>query len=262
MDDKAFAQITQSSYAALQTVREVKLKSKVPGKTYLAFEKNGNFSRAINADLWSPDELNRFPNFQEALTKRDFLDFEATDITKLLYTQAASVFAYIDLWKRSQKTPGTYFEILIHYLFAKILGVTPRKHITISTFDGRESKLPTDLVFDLGQGKSKFHVPVKTSTRERIIQVWAHQRVIDGVHGTGAIKGVPVMFAETKTDSNNHEVIEICLPLQWQLYQRYISQMTRIYYFDLPDAYAELPHAPTPIQVKPIGDFFSEFSSL
>jgi hypothetical protein len=49
----------------------------------------------------------------------------------------------------------------------------------------------------LGDGKNRIHLPVKTSTRERVIQAWAHQRVLDGVYGVGRFKGVLVALAET-----------------------------------------------------------------
>jgi hypothetical protein len=34
-----------------------------------------------------------------------------------------------------------------------------------------EATLPTGFVFDFGANRPKFHGPVKTSTRERVIQV-------------------------------------------------------------------------------------------
>jgi len=71
----------------------------------------------------------------------------------------------------------------------------------VLNFDDEDTNLPTDLIFDLGKGAPKYHVPVKTSTRERAIQVWAHQRVIDGVFGMSRVLGTPVLMAETKTDS-------------------------------------------------------------
>jgi hypothetical protein len=88
-----------------------------------------------------------------------------------------------------------------------------------------EATLPTDYVFDLGPNRAKFHVPVKTSTRERMIQVWAHQRVLDGVCGTGRFLGIPIILAETKTGRKKREVIEICLPDQWRIYQMHIAQL-------------------------------------
>lgn len=124
--------------------------------------------------------------------------------------------------------------------------------------EGDRKELPTDFIFDLGPNKAKFHVPVKTSTRERVIQVWAHQRVLDGIFGTGRILGVLVCLGETKTASREREVTEICLPWQWRLYQMFIAQLRRVYYLDLPSAYAALSDVFPPITVKEFGEFFFE----
>lgn len=126
----------------------------------------------------------------------------------------------------------------------------------------KEMSLPTDFIFNLGEEKPKFHVPVKTSTRERIIQVWAHQRVLDGVYGTGRFLGTPVILNETKTDKSKQEVIEICLPDQWKIYQMHIAHLKRVYYLDVPQAYGNLNSGVASIAVKPFGDFFAELDLL
>jgi hypothetical protein len=122
--------------------------------------------------------------------------------------------------------------------------------------------LPTDFIFDLGPGRAKFHLPVKISTRERVIQVWAHQRVLDGVYGTGRILGTPVILTETKTDKRTRLVTEICLPDQWLIYQMHIAQLKRVYYLDLPIAYEQLNTVFPPLRVREFGHFFTEFDSL
>ena len=125
-----------------------------------------------------------------------------------------------------------------------------------------EATLPTDFVFDLGPNRAKFHLPIKVSTRERVIQVWAHQRVLDGVYGTGRFLGTPVILTETKTDKKKSEVIEICLPDQWRIYQMHIAQLKRIYYLDVPVAYSRLNDVFPPLIVKPFGHFFAEADTL
>ena len=82
------------------------------------------------------------------------------------------------------------------------------------TVEDERSTLPTDFIFDLGPKQLKFHVPGKTSTRERAVQVWAHQSILNGVYGEGRFKGILVALAETKLDLNKLEVVEICLPDQ------------------------------------------------
>lgn len=161
-----------------------------------------------------------------------------------------------------QKTPGTFFEYLIGHLFSRHLGVNPTDKLPVFNLDMEETTLPTDFVFNLGKDKPKFHLPVKTSTRERVIQVWAHQRVLDGVYGTGRFLGTPVILAETKTDKRKKEVIEICLPDQWRIYQMHIAQLKRIYYLDVPASYDKLNSVFPPLSVKSFGHFFFELDDL
>ena len=114
-----------------------------------------------------------------------------------------------------------------------------------------------DFLFDLGA--RKVHVPVKMSTRERVVQAWAHQRLLDSAYGKGEYTGIMVLFSETKLDSRSHEVVEICVPDQWLAYQSLLSKMDRIYYFDLPKRYQDLTDSfPTVIQIKQFGEFFTE----
>jgi hypothetical protein len=97
-----------------------------------------------------------------------------------------------------------------------------------------------------------------SSTRERVIQVWAHQRVLDGVYGNGRFVGLLTCLAETKLDHRTRDVIEICLPDQWRLYQLFISQLKRVYYLDVPQKYSELNTFFPKIHVKQFGEFFHE----
>lgn len=242
--------------------RRVPLATAIPGKTYFAFEnRTGKISRAVNSDLYKPD-LEAWDRFFTALRAQELSDLTDSSITQVVYSAAISFCAVIDLTRQGdQKTPGTYFEYLIGHLFASRLGVNPSTRLPILNLD-MSGNLPTDYIFDLGANRPKYHLPIKTSTRERVIQVWAHQRVLDGVYGTGRFLGTPVVMAETKNAQRTRTVTEICLPLQWRLYQMHISQLKRVYYLDIPAAYAALTNEFPPIHVRPFGLFFLEAEEL
>jgi hypothetical protein len=148
--------------------------------------------------------------------------------------------------------------MLVGHLLALTFGVKPRNRVEVLTVEDERTSLPTDFIFDLGPKRLKFHVPVKTSTRERVVQVWAHQRMLNGVYGEGRFKGILVALAETKLDLRKLEVVEICLPDQWAVYQRFVARMDRVYYLDLPQKYAALAKQFPYIQVKTFGEFFKE----
>ena len=237
------------------------LKSLVSGKEYISFKLGKRLSRAVNKQLFAA-EPKEWGVFCKAIASKREPGMESQRITRIIYSVAASFFCFIDLTKDGdQKTPGTFFEYLIGHLFAWRLDVNPKTRLPVLNLD-MEATLPTDFVFDLGPNRAKFHLPIKVSTRERVIQVWAHQRVLDGVYGTGRFLGTPVILTETKTDKKKREVIEICLPDQWRIYQMHIAQLKRIYYLDVPAAYSRLNDVFPPLIVKPFGHFFAEADTL
>lgn len=245
-----------ASHSYLETTAKIALISKVPGKTYFMFRdaQRGKSSRPVNADLYL-EKLD--VTLAGKILNCELEEFSSSDINKIIYTIGISYCCAADLLKKSdQKTPGTYFEFLIGHLVARSLGVNPDRQVLAPTLD-MNVMLPTDFVFDLGAGKNRVHLPIKTSTRERVVQVWAHQRVLDGMHGTGRFKGVLVALAETNKQQEA-SVVEVCLPNQWIAYQMYIAQMFRVYYLDPPDKYIGLKEKYPFIQVKPFGEFFNE----
>jgi len=99
---------------------------------------------------------------------------------------------------------------------------------------------------------------VKMSQRERVVQAWSHQRILDSVYGQGEFRALLTIFSETKLDLVTREVTEICVPDQWLAYQTYIAQLDRIYYFDVPQRYIELAEEFPIIKLKQFGQFFVE----
>lgn len=245
----------------LDNFQRASLDSKIPNKSYFAFDNGVKISRAINENEYDP-RVADWTELVEAISNRAFDKIDPVRANRAIYCLAICFCAVIDLTKSGdQKTPGTFFEYLIGHLYASRLGMNPKTRLPVLNLD-METTLPTDYVFDLGPNQAKFHLPIKTSTRERVIQVWAHQRVLDGVYGTGRFIGTPVILAETKTDSKKRIVIEICLPDQWRIYQMHIAQLKRIYYLDIPAAYAALNTVFPPLNIRPFGDFFLEAGEL
>src|SRR5947207_5288568 len=260
-NQKQIGEIYLGSLQFLGSATREPLRSRIPGKEYFAFRIGDRLSRAVNMRQFAP-RTRDWKAFASALNKRDLSKFTPEKITEIIYSVAISFCCYIDLTKqRDQKTPGTFLEYLISHLFAWQLRVNPTTRIQVLNLD-METELPTDFIFNLGKDRPKFHLPIKASTRERVIQVWAHQRVLDGVFGTGRFLGTPVILAETKTDAVKREVIEICLPEQWRIYQMHIAQLKRIYYLDVPATYVKLNDVFPPITVKSFGHFFFEADSL
>jgi hypothetical protein len=229
------------------------LESKVTGKSYFCFESNKTRSRPINIDLFDRDNDNAFSIFRKILEGKRH-ELTSDEITRSVYIVAMTCCAGKDVSsKGDQKTPGTIFEWLCAAIVQACLKINPVRALQVLNLD-LKGDLPTDFVFDLGTEKPKFHLPVKTSTRERIIQVWAHQRVLDGVYGVGRFLAMPIILTETKLDVKKLEVVEICLPWQWRLYQMHIAVLWNVCYLDAPTSYLELDTKFPRIGVSTIGD--------
>ncbi len=240
----------------LQRTERVQLTSRVLGKSYFGFRGRAH-SRPINEGLYVLDgpELDRLLSaFQVG-----FRDSEPDEIIRSTYTIAYSILAANDAYEIGRKASATFFEILIGHIVSRRLGISPRKRVVIPESG---ADLPTDFVFDPGSNSSKIHLPIKTSTRERGVQAWVHQLVLDRIFGTGQYLGILVVSSETKRDSRTGEVIEICVPGQFQMFQTRVAEMTRVYYLDPPQAYLDLSNRRPRVEVRSFGNALGELPEL
>lgn len=231
--------IREMSLLSLEFLNEscdlVQLKSLVPNKDYASYELcggKGSITRPANTAYFVPDstKLNRLWTEWE----KDTISEE--DFARWSYTVALSPCLAMEIFDRgNKKGPATYFECFIGNLFARELGVAPKKRATLPLpVSGRTVRLTMDYIFELSDPSPNVHLAVKMSTRERIVQAWAHHRLLDAAYGVNKYLGAMVLFSETKLSIKNREVVEICVPDQWLAYQELLSKMDRIYYFDRP----------------------------
>lgn len=239
------------------------------GKNYVTFTFNNKYSRPVNIDLYN-DGISIPPThtktkveiFWEDVRTNLIANQSADDITSALYVVAISFCCCADLLGSGQKIAGTYFEKLIGHLYAIHLESEPINQLLACELDDVSIKIPTDFIFDMGRMQPKFHVPVKTSTRDRVVQVWAQQRVLDGAYGVGRFLCLLTCISETDFDKKKMTVNDICVPGQWMNYQLFIAQMKRAYYLDIPNRYNELNNGFPKIHVKKFGEFFHETAAL
>ena len=238
---------------------EIALNSLVPGKNYISFLRNRVVTRPANRELFRLDPERIAQEWHAWMRARPNLH----DIGRIFYTVALAPCFAMELFDRNNKKgPATYFECLIGHFFAKSLGVNPTKNAVLSV-PGRSVRMTMDFLFETADDSPNIHLPVKMSTRERVVQAWAHQRLLDAAYGSAQYKGIMVLFSETKLDSRTHEVVEICVPDQWLAYQTLLARMERIYYFDMPNRYRELTDAfPAVIQIRPFHELFIEIMTV
>jgi len=233
----------------------VDLTSKVTGKEYFSYSIDGTKSRAVNKLLYRDMEMAEI--FLELLQSDEIRgNISSDDITSACYTITMSLACYIDITnKGDRQTPGTFFEYLITYMLTKHFKSDPSTRVRVDIGDDKVS-LTMDLILSVDDDKTKYHIAVKNSTRERASEIWAHQRILDKAFGDNTYTGLFIGLCETKLDHKINEVTEICVPDQWRAYQQFLSALHTIYYVDVPRAYKNLNQKPPYIVVKQIGDFY------
>jgi hypothetical protein len=252
---EGIVQITIIALGHLRGFIKKPIVSSIVGKRYFVFQSGAKISRPINEDLFL-DVIS--DEYYQLFIEMDVVQIPLADAQKVLYTLGMAYCAARDIaGTQDKKSPSIFFEIFIGNIFSRVYNSLPKSQVLVD-LDEFKTTLPTDYIFHPEGKHIKIHLPIKLSTRERSIQAWAHQRVLEGMYGVGRYKGVMVVLAETNYVAKNNSVVEVCLPDQWRLYQLYISKMTRIYYLDIPKKYEELVLKFPYIEVKPFYEFFIE----
>lgn len=251
-------ELEEMSRLFLQNATLVTPTSLVSGKSYIAYEYDGELTRPFNAALYDPSGQ-AWSSFRDAMVAGGTEALSPELSTQALYSTAISVCGTIDLLSRSQKMAGTFFEYFAAFIFARRAGTEPTSSVPLLTHGEKGADLPTDFIFNMDENSPSFHLPVKTSTRERAIMLWAHQKLLDGVHGIERFLGLPFLLAETKMEKKTRRVTEICTPEQWLIYQRYIARLKCVYYMDVPFMYLNLNKRFPRLAVRPVGYFFRDW---
>lgn len=261
-----------------------------PPVDYYVFSGNQSVSRPVRPDLYivEPDRFRQEFESLIANLRRDPVvwgDAAMGVANRVIYTSVMSVACCYDVWQRgSRKTPGTVFEILMAALLQTMLAdANFSKHIPLAAIlaeaEGgaavRELAEPappedaegpgsvaTDLVIknsisDVGG----IVIPLKITTRERIVQPFAHQRILDSAFGKGAFKSLLVCISETQLDEKTQSVKQVCVPGTVKLFQKHLAPMYGLYYCDIPQRYAA-GDMERVLPVKPIGRLFGDIKEM
>lgn len=266
-----FEELNTLCHAEMNTLTQIPITSRstAVGKNYVVFSNApGKFSRPVNIDLYNTGCATDATGakivdvFWTNVRSHSISSQSAHTITAALYAICMNYCCCADLIQGVKKNSGDYFEKLVGHLYSMHLTIAPSNQMHAVELDGESISLPTDFIFDLGTGKPKFHIPAKTSTRERVVEVWAQQRVLDGAFGIGRFLCLLTCIGETNFYEDDMSVAITCVPNQWVNYQLFISQIKRAYYLDVPEKYAALNYRFPKIHVKEFGEFFHESDNL
>lgn len=259
-----------------------------PAVPYNVFSVGSVVSRPVRPDIYlaNPEQLAEcFEAFVENLRSgaEGWREAEVWLANSVVYTSVLSVACCYDLWQRgSRKTPGTVFEILMAALLKEALPLAAfSKHIPLTALledadvaaasaenvDAEEEgdgpgSVSTDLVVKPSADSERgIVVPLKITTRERIVQPFAHQRILDSAFGQGAFQSLLVCISETQLDEKTKSVKQVCVPGTVKLFQKYLAPLSGLYYCDVPQRYAAADMQRT-VPVRTVGEFFADAAKL
>jgi hypothetical protein len=254
------------------------------GKKYIILSAGNGRSRPILPSLFLKDKNAFSRAWKEMVAGIDSkanlitLSGKITDpenhVNQVIYTAVMSFAACYDIWKpSSRKTPGTYFEIILGSLLKELLPKHTRgKHIILKEGDKsvlvetdsaveKEAKedpqkacVSTDIVFS-ASGKPGLVFPAKITTRERIVQAYAHQRILDSFYGDDKFRSILLCISETQRDDVKNRVNDICVPGTIRLFQRHLASLDFICYADPPTRYLQADVTEL-VEVKTLGWLF------
>ena len=258
--------ITNHCLNKISSEATLRYQSKLGDKKYYVFETENGISRPFLKTLYIKSQKNFTKNWNNLVSKINpemhKIDLTSNEVNKVLYTSAMAFAICYDIWKNSsRKTPGTYFEILIGSILGNILNdykrtkyiplpihqvIEEEKEESVSTdivfekTDEKGESVSTDIVFEKTKDNGEIIglvIPVKTTTRERIVQPFAHQRILDSFFGKGRFKSTLICISEMQLDKKNNNVHEICVPGTIRLFQAHLAELTGIFYLDPPSRY-------------------------
>ncbi len=204
---------------------------------YNVFVSNGRFSRPIRPDMFLRSRvfLKDYQKSVDRLSDKQYLDStEQDELNKIVYTIISSFSAVYDLFKNSsRKTPGTFFEIVVGSLMLQFYSECIRtKHVPIP---GESESIATDIVLTSKKTGKGLVIPVKITTRERIVQPFVHQRILESVFGD-KYKSILVAVSEMQRDEETG-VNQICVPRTIKLFDKHVAHLSALIYLDPPARY-------------------------
>ena len=214
-------------------------------KQYIVFKRNSgskNISRPVLKDVFLAD-VSAFKkvwaDFVNAI-RPGSKSVECTCADQAVYTTIMAFACAFDLVKpTSRKTPGTFFEVVIGMILTLVSGRVRGKQVDLP---GEKYKVPTDIYLMGAKDAPQLVIPTKITTRERIVQAWAHQRILEAVFGKGKYRSILVAASELQRDGDKG-VHEICVPNQVGMFQEHLSEMSGMYYLDPPLSYVNADFA-------------------
>lgn len=263
-----------------------------PRVAYGVFALDDSVSRPVRNELYLSDEATFTREHREVIAllrdrNHTWTPADYEKVNRVIYTAIMAFACCYDLWKRSsRKTPGTFFEVFMAGLLQIVFPeATFSKHIPLAAIvaddevaseavseaaddgpleiddDDEKSSVSTDVVMGLPGKSGGIVIPLKITTRERIVQPFAHQRILDAAFGEGHYKSMIVCISETQLDDKTKSVKQVCVPGTIKLFQKHLAPTAGMYYCDVPQRYAAADMTKI-VNVRSVGHLFEDIRSI
>lgn len=209
------------------------------GKQYHMLRAGRNVSRPVHLPLLIRDRdlfHEAWKEFQGSVRPQERrYSFPPEETNSILYSASMAFAICYDLWKpTSRKTPGTFFEVVLGSVLQAVLpGFERTAHVVLP---GQTEKVSTDIVFLMPDHAGGLVIPAKITTRERIVQPFAHQRILDSIFGERSFRSVLISVSEMQRQ-REEGANAICVPGAIRLYQLHLAGLSGLYYLDPPARY-------------------------
>jgi hypothetical protein len=183
----------------------------------------------------------------------------ADSVNGLIYTVVIGYGALSNMvTPGDRQRPGQVLEKVTGAAVALLSGRLVDGSVYIPIPGASPERVTLDLSFRDAKSGEILAVPTKISTRERISQAYVHQRILDSAM-PGKVRSVLVAANETNISTPRGEVAsattssvkETLVHRQIAMYQKYVAQLSGVYYLDPPALYRNatpamgLPHVGT-----------------
>lgn len=259
-DNATLKKLEAIGSASLKILADYSRRDLIDGYVSIGDKKHGgNWSRPVRADRFIDDAKRYRAAWRAMCSEIEEGSLDIANTNAVLYTTIQALACAYDLKSRgSRKTPGTFFEILVGAIMSQRLK-SPRAKQVIVEVEGESVIVPTDIFFE----SRRLIVATKTSSRDRIIQPWGHQLLLDRIADSlkaPRYSSVLCLVGEVQLGRDEKRpCYPVCVPKQVTLYQKHVAQMKGLYYLDPPKAYLALSEQGI-IPVKTIGDLLSEIT--
>lgn len=246
--------VASASLKVLASDRKVSasFRGAIRSKDYWVYNSGPKTSRPYNLALFEPTPRLFIDEWDAFIGSLDRAMLTASaPAAKALYTAAMAFAICSDLYGGSNKAAGTYFERMIGTVHGDLLGARPHDKVPVPSLN---TSVPTDIWFHTTPSRHDVIVSAKTSTRERIVQAYAHQAILNGVFGAGQYRSILIAAGEVQM-AKPAGVSETCVPGQIEMYHKALAPLYGLYYLDQPFGYS-LPAFATLVGCKPINALF------